>query len=153
MIFASIRKYGFLVSPTGITTGVLSFVQILTGVYLISVALPCPVTGLTIKREIGWQFASKLIFKELSAASIFMFFCVYRKNYLKKVILTAPQIKSFEKVSRRFPAFLVRVRDFFHILTTRNHTNVYSESKTIVPALLFRPKIVSIVSRLRASFE
>jgi len=45
--------------------------QILTGVYLAGVALPCLVTALTIKREMGWQFAAQLVSKQLLAAIVF----------------------------------------------------------------------------------
>lgn len=71
VIFASIRKDGILLFANQETVNAVSSVQILTGVYLAGVALPCLVTALTIKREMGWRFASKLVSKQLLAAIIF----------------------------------------------------------------------------------
>jgi len=53
VIFASIRKDGILLFASPETVSALSSMQILTGVYLAGVALPCLVTALTIKREMA----------------------------------------------------------------------------------------------------
>ena len=49
----------------------LTSVQVLTGVYLAGVLLPCLVTVLTIAREQSWTFAGKLVARQLAAAVIF----------------------------------------------------------------------------------
>jgi Fe2+ transport system protein B len=71
VIFASVRKDGILIFANQETVNALSSMQILTGVYLAGVALPCLVTALTIKREMGWQFAAQLVSKQFLAAIVF----------------------------------------------------------------------------------
>jgi len=71
VIFASVRKDGILIFANQETVNALSSMQILTGVYLAGVALPCLVTALTIKREMGWQFAAQLVSKQFLAATVF----------------------------------------------------------------------------------
>ena len=71
VIFASVRKNGILLFANQETVSALSSIQILTGVYLAGVALPCLVTGLTIGREMGGKFAAKLIGKQLVFAVVF----------------------------------------------------------------------------------
>lgn len=68
IIFASVRKDGILLFANAETFGGLSSRQILTGVYLAGMALPCLVTLLTIRREMGWQFAASLLAKQLAFA-------------------------------------------------------------------------------------
>lgn len=71
LVMASIRKDGLLLLAEQSTAGALTSVQILTGVYLAGVLLPCLVTILTIAREQGWNFAGKLVARQLIAAFVF----------------------------------------------------------------------------------
>ena len=71
LLMASIRKDGLLLLAEQSSAASLTSVQILTGVYLAGVLLPCLVTVLTIAREQSWKFAGKLVARQLSAAVIF----------------------------------------------------------------------------------
>jgi Fe2+ transport system protein B len=71
VILASIRKDGLLLFAEPETLSLLAPSQILTGVYLAGVLLPCLVTALTIAREQSWPFALKLIGRQALAAVVF----------------------------------------------------------------------------------
>jgi Fe2+ transport system protein B len=71
VILASIRKDGLLLLAEPNTVSVLSPVQILTGVYLAGVLLPCLVTALTIAQEQSPKFALRLMLRQAIAASGF----------------------------------------------------------------------------------
>lgn len=71
MILASIRKDGLLLFAEPETLSVLTPLQILTGVYLAGVLLPCLVTALTIAREQSLQFALALMGRQAIAATCF----------------------------------------------------------------------------------
>jgi len=71
VILASIRKDGLLLFAEPDTLAVLTPLQILTGVYLAGVLLPCLVTALTIAREQSVQFAVRLMARQAIAAISF----------------------------------------------------------------------------------
>ncbi|MEO1146992.1 MAG: nucleoside recognition domain-containing protein [Cyanobacteria bacterium J06638_22] len=71
IILASIRKDGLLLFAEPTTVSLLSPVQILTGVYLAGVLLPCLVTALTIAREQSFKFALQLMMRQAIAAIMF----------------------------------------------------------------------------------
>ena len=76
VVLASIRKDGILLFTTAGTAGQelvspMSPVQILTGVYLAGVLLPCLVTAWTIAREQSWRFALRLLARQAAAAILF----------------------------------------------------------------------------------
>ncbi|WP_200817602.1 nucleoside recognition domain-containing protein [Calothrix rhizosoleniae] len=73
VILASVRKDGLLLFAEPNTVSLLSPVQILTGVYLAGVLLPCLVTALTIAREQSPKFALKLMLRQANAAIVFTF--------------------------------------------------------------------------------
>ena len=68
VILASIRKDGLLLLAEPGTLSVLTPLQILTGVYLAGVLLPCLVTALTIAREQSVRFAVGLMARQAIAA-------------------------------------------------------------------------------------
>ncbi|MEO0542070.1 MAG: nucleoside recognition domain-containing protein [Cyanobacteria bacterium P01_A01_bin.105] len=68
VILASIRKDGLLLFAEPETLAVLTPLQILTGVYLAGVLLPCLVTALTIAREQSVRFAMGLMARQAIAA-------------------------------------------------------------------------------------
>ena len=68
VILASIRKDGLLLFAEPDTLAVLTPLQILTGVYLAGVLLPCLVTVLTIAREQSVRFAAGLMARQAIAA-------------------------------------------------------------------------------------
>ncbi|MEM8545066.1 MAG: nucleoside recognition domain-containing protein [Cyanobacteria bacterium P01_H01_bin.119] len=71
VILASIRKDGLLLFAEPDTLALLAPVQILTGVYLAGVLLPCLFTALTIAREQSLRFAMGLIARQAIAAIAF----------------------------------------------------------------------------------
>ncbi|NJK48039.1 ferrous iron transporter B [Candidatus Gracilibacteria bacterium] len=71
VVLASIRKDGILLLAEPDTLDRLSPSQILTGVYLAGVLLPCLVTLLMISREVSWRFAFKLLCQQVTAAIAF----------------------------------------------------------------------------------
>ncbi|MDV3352186.1 50S ribosome-binding GTPase [Leptothoe sp. LEGE 181152] len=71
VILASIRKDGLLLFAEPGTLAVFTPLQILTGVYLAGVLLPCLVTALTIAREQSVQFAVRLMARQAIAAISF----------------------------------------------------------------------------------
>jgi ferrous iron transport protein B len=76
VVLASIRKDGILLFTTVGEAGpqlavAMTSVQLLTGVYLAGVLLPCLVTALTIAREKSWRFTSRLLAKQAVAAVLF----------------------------------------------------------------------------------
>jgi ferrous iron transport protein B len=68
VILASIRKDGLLLFAEPGTLSVLTPLQILTGVYLAGVLLPCLVTALTIAREQSVRVAVGLMARQAIAA-------------------------------------------------------------------------------------
>ena len=73
VILASVRKDGILLFAQPNTVSLLSPVQILTGVYLAGVLLPCLVTAMTIAREQSFKFALRLMLRQVIAAIVFAF--------------------------------------------------------------------------------
>jgi len=73
VILASVRKDGLLLFAEPNTVSLLSPVQILTGVYLAGVLLPCLVTALTIAHEQSPKFALRLMLRQAIAAIVFAF--------------------------------------------------------------------------------
>jgi ferrous iron transport protein B len=71
VILASIRKDGLLLFAEPKILSVLSPLQVLTGVYLAGVLLPCLVTALTIAREQSLKFALRLMVRQAIAAILF----------------------------------------------------------------------------------
>jgi len=74
VVVASLRKDGILLflNPGSEELRVsLTGLQILTGVYLAGVLVPCLVTALTIAREQSWRFAGWLIARQMAAAIAF----------------------------------------------------------------------------------
>ncbi|ERN41296.1 Fe2+ transport system protein B [Rubidibacter lacunae KORDI 51-2] len=82
VIFASIRKDGLLLFAEPDTLAVLTPLQILTGVYLTGVLLPCLVTALTIAREQSVRFAIVLMVRQASAAIVFSMLLAWVGNWL-----------------------------------------------------------------------
>jgi ferrous iron transport protein B len=72
VILASIRKDGLLLFAEPKILSVLSPLQVLTGVYLAGVLLPCLVTALTITREQSLKFALRLMVRQAIAAILFV---------------------------------------------------------------------------------
>ncbi|MGK7886635.1 MAG: nucleoside recognition domain-containing protein [Crocosphaera sp.] len=71
IVLASIRKDGLLLFAEPETLAMLTPLQVLTGVYLAGVLLPCLVTLLTIMQEKSSRFALLLLGKQAIAAIIF----------------------------------------------------------------------------------
>lgn len=71
VVMASIRKDGLLLFAQEGIVADLSAVQLLTGVYLAGVLLPCLVTALAIVREETARFAGALIVRQAAAAVLF----------------------------------------------------------------------------------
>ena len=82
VILASVRKDGLLLFAEPNTVSLLSPVQILTGVYLAGVLLPCLVTALTIAREQSPKFALRLMLRQAIAAIVFAFILAWG-GYIK----------------------------------------------------------------------
>jgi Fe2+ transport system protein B len=68
VLLASIRKDGLLLFDEPSTLASLSALQLLTGVYLAGVLLPCLVTALTISREQSVRFTLGLLGRQAAAA-------------------------------------------------------------------------------------
>ncbi|MEL6442231.1 MAG: nucleoside recognition domain-containing protein [Cyanobacteria bacterium J06621_8] len=77
IVLASIRKDGLLLFAEPETLAMLTPLQILTGVYLAGVLLPCLVTLLTIIREKSSRFAFLLLGKQAIAAVVFSLFLAW----------------------------------------------------------------------------
>lgn len=71
VLLASIRKDGILLFTEGGLAGALTPLQLLTGVYLAGVLLPCLVTALTIARESSLRLAALLTARQALAAVLF----------------------------------------------------------------------------------
>ena len=71
VVLASVRKDGILLFAEPDLVEALTPLQVLTGVYLAGVLLPCLVTMLTIAREQSKRFVLKLIGRQALAATIF----------------------------------------------------------------------------------
>lgn len=71
VILASIRKDGILLFDSPDVMQAISPWQLLTGVYLAGVLLPCLVTALTISRERGPGFVAQLLGRQVVAALTF----------------------------------------------------------------------------------
>ena len=82
VILASIRKDGVLLFAEPDTLAVLTPLQILTGVYLAGVLLPCLVTVLTIAREQSVRFAVGLMARQAIAAISFSMLLAWGGNWL-----------------------------------------------------------------------
>jgi Fe2+ transport system protein B len=73
VVMASIRKDGIFLflaegsSEAGLAAPMTS-IQVLTGVYLAGVLLPCLVTAWTIRSEQGWRFATRLLLRQAAFA-------------------------------------------------------------------------------------
>ena len=77
IVLASIRKDGLLLFAEPETFAMLTPLQVLTGVYLAGVLLPCLVTLLTIMQEKSSRFALLLLGKQAIAAIIFSLFLAW----------------------------------------------------------------------------
>lgn len=77
IVLASIRKDGLLLFAEPDTLARLTPLQVLTGVYLAGVLLPCLVTLLTIMREKSSRFALLLLGKQAIAAIVFSLFLAW----------------------------------------------------------------------------
>ena len=82
VILASIRKDGLLLFAEPSTLAVLTPLQILTGVYLAGVLLPCLVTALTIAREQSVRFAMGLMARQAIAAIAFSMLLAWGGHWL-----------------------------------------------------------------------
>ncbi|NJK51930.1 MAG: ferrous iron transporter B [Leptolyngbyaceae cyanobacterium SU_3_3] len=82
VILASIRKDGLLLFAEPQILNVLSPLQILTGVYLAGVLLPCLVTAVTIAREQSWKFALGLMLRQAIAAILFAMILAWGGKFL-----------------------------------------------------------------------
>ncbi|MBE7382295.1 MAG: 50S ribosome-binding GTPase [Leptolyngbya sp. SIO1E4] len=82
VILASIRKDGLLLFAEPGTLAVLTPLQILTGVYLAGVLLPCLVTALTIAREQSVRFAVGLMARQAIAAISFSMLLAWGGGWL-----------------------------------------------------------------------
>jgi Fe2+ transport system protein B len=71
VVLASVRKDGILLFAEPDLVEALTPLQVLTGVYLAGVLLPCLVTMLTIAREQSKHFVLKLIGRQALAATVF----------------------------------------------------------------------------------
>ena len=83
LLMASIRKDGILLLAEQNSASTLTAVQVLTGVYLAGVLLPCLVTVLTIAREQSWKFAAKLVAGQFVAAVIFSVLLAWGGHWLE----------------------------------------------------------------------
>ncbi|MDJ0843892.1 MAG: 50S ribosome-binding GTPase [Crocosphaera sp.] len=77
IVLASIRKDGLLLFAEPETLAMLTPLQVLTGVYLAGVLLPCLVTLLTIMQEKSYRFALLLLGKQAIAAIVFSLFLAW----------------------------------------------------------------------------
>ncbi|MEM6434078.1 MAG: nucleoside recognition domain-containing protein [Cyanobacteria bacterium P01_D01_bin.115] len=84
VILASIRKDGLLLFAEPETLAVLTPLQILTGVYLAGVLLPCLVTALTIAREQSVRFAMGLMARQAIAAIAFSMLLAWGGGWLAR---------------------------------------------------------------------
>ncbi|MEO0353084.1 MAG: nucleoside recognition domain-containing protein [Cyanobacteria bacterium P01_A01_bin.15] len=82
VILASIRKDGLLLFAEPDTLALLTPLQILTGVYLAGVLLPCLVTALTIAREQSVRFAVGLMARQAIAAVAFSMLLAWGGRWL-----------------------------------------------------------------------
>lgn len=82
VILASIRKDGLLLFAEPDTLAVLTPVQILTGVYLAGVLLPCLFTAITIAREQSVRFALWLMARQAIAAIAFAMLLAWGGGWL-----------------------------------------------------------------------
>ncbi|NEQ52181.1 MAG: ferrous iron transporter B [Leptolyngbya sp. SIO3F4] len=82
VILASIRKDGLLLFAEPDTLALLTPLQILTGVYLAGVLLPCLFTALTIAREQSVRFAVGLVTRQALAAAAFSMLLAWGGRWL-----------------------------------------------------------------------
>jgi len=82
VILASIRKDGLLLFAEPDTLALLTPLQILTGVYLAGVLLPCLFTALTIAREQSVRFAMGLMARQAIAAIAFSMLLAWGGRWL-----------------------------------------------------------------------
>ena len=84
VMLASIRKDGLLLFAEPDTLAVLTPVQILTGVYLAGVLLPCLFTAITVAREQSLRFAVKLMARQALAAISFSMLLAWGGGWLAR---------------------------------------------------------------------
>jgi len=82
VILASIRKDGLLLFAEPDTLALLTPVQILTGVYLAGVLLPCLFTALTIARDQSVRLAVRLMARQAVAAIAFSILLAWGGRWL-----------------------------------------------------------------------
>ncbi|MEM9486852.1 MAG: nucleoside recognition domain-containing protein [Cyanobacteria bacterium P01_F01_bin.116] len=82
IILASIRKDGLLLFAEPDALAVLTPLQILTGVYLAGVLLPCLFTAITIAREQSVRFAMELVARQALAAAAFSMLLAWGGRWL-----------------------------------------------------------------------
>jgi len=79
VVLASVRKDGILLfASVGEAGAPLSGIQLLTGVYLAGVLLPCVVTALTMGRELSWRRAGRVLARQAAfavACSVLLAWC------------------------------------------------------------------------------
>ncbi|MGD1849337.1 MAG: nucleoside recognition domain-containing protein [Cyanophyceae cyanobacterium] len=85
IILASIRIDGLLLFAEPAPLAVLTPLQILTGVYLGGVLLPCLVTALAIAREQSVRFAMGLMARQVIAAIAFSMLLAWGGNWLQQI--------------------------------------------------------------------
>lgn len=72
IVMASLRKDGiFLLISGDELVAPMTGIQIVTAVYLAGVLLPCLVTALQIRKELGWQQAAKIVTRQAGFAILF----------------------------------------------------------------------------------
>ncbi|MEO0868241.1 MAG: nucleoside recognition domain-containing protein, partial [Cyanobacteria bacterium J06642_11] len=82
VVLASIRKDGLLLFAEPDALVLLTPLQVLTGVYLAGILLPCLFTALTIAREQSVRFAVGLIARQAIAASVFSMLLAWGGRWL-----------------------------------------------------------------------
>lgn len=83
VVLASIRKDGILLFAEPDLVETLTPLQVLTGVYLAGVLLPCLVTVLTIAREQSGRFLLKLVGRQALAAIVFTILLAWGGSLLR----------------------------------------------------------------------
>lgn len=142
MILASIRKDGLLLFAETETLSVLTPLQILTGVYLAGVLLPCLVTALTIAREQSLRFALVLMGRQAIAATCFSLILAWG-GYWCSGALTS---EVFPSLASSDPCNLWQ----FHAMTelssprVRTGTGANTENSSVLP----HPRILGSVPEL-----
>ena len=68
-VLAAVRKDGILLLAEAGTVASLSATQLLVATFLAGTVLPCLVTAITIGRELGLRFASRLVVQQSAFAA------------------------------------------------------------------------------------